>query len=912
MKPDDELAEAIAVIGMAARFPGAANVDEYWHNLQAGTTSISRFGPDELRRSGISAGMTRDPRYVPARGILGDADLFDAEYFGFTPREAEVTDPQQRLFLECAEVAFADAGYDSRRLRVPVGVFAGASASTYLSLVLGRQEELGLDEMQVAIGNELGFLATRTSYKLNLSGPSVSVQTACSTGLVAIHYACQSILDGECAVAVAGAASINFPETIGYLRTPGSIGSSDGRCRAFDADADGTVSGNGCGAVILKPLRTALRDGDNIRAVVLGSAINNDGSVKVGFTAPGVRGQRDVIRKAMRAAGVSPSRVDYVETHGTGTVLGDPIEMEALAAAYGARPADDPLRIGSVKPNIGHLDAAAGIAGFIKAVLVAESGIVPPSLNFRTPNPHASLGETHLEVVGELTTLPPRPGPRRVGISSFGVGGTNAHAIIQEFPVEPATPSDSWELLPLSAATPDALEKSAADLAARLRGDPGLSLADVAFTLQTGRRELEHRLVVLGRDVADAEESLSTGDTVRVVYGRRRGGANTEPDVAVVFSARCDLRIVDALRGQPRFAATLAECADAIGAVGGPDVLGHAQDGPGWEQPASFAMQFALARMWQACGVRPAYLVGSGIGEITAAAVAGVLSVADAATAAVRYGQSLAGSRTEPAEFGEFMGRFETRPPEIDYLSGATGEWITGDRPADSGHWAALAREQVSQETLVERVLAQPVQVMLDMGDELIRTLRCDPDRELPVGVPALSPALSTAPHLETAGRLWVAGVGVNWSELRSGEGRRRARLPGYPFQRRSYTLAADVPSASSTRTRPDLATPFRAPEAGVQASLVAMFEAVLGVAGIGITDSLLELGGDSLMATRVLSRIHEQYGVELSAKDFLRDPTVSGAEDLVNDQLETLVSQLDPDEVAALLSRLDGVTDHG
>jgi acyl transferase domain-containing protein len=323
-------------------------------------------------------------------------------------------------------------------------------------------------------------------------------------------------------------------------------------------------------------------------------------------------------------------------------------------------------------------------------------------------------------------------------------------------------------------------------------------------------------------------------------------------------------------------------------------------------------MQFALARMWQACGVRPAYLVGSGIGEITAAAVAGVLSVADAATAAVRYGQSLAGSRTEPAEFGEFMGRFETRPPEIDYLSGATGEWITGDRPADSGHWAALAREQVSHETLVERVLARPVQVTLDMGDELIRTLRCDPDRELPVGVPALSPALSTAPHLETAGRLWVAGVGVNWSELRSGGGRRRARLPGYPFQRRSYTLAADVPSASSTRTRPDLATPFRAPEAGVQASLVAMFEAVLGVAGIGIMDSLLELGGDSLMATRVLSRIHEQYGVELSAKDFLRDPTVSGAEDLVNDQLETLVSQLDPDEVAALLSRLDGVTDHG
>ncbi|WP_232665904.1 type I polyketide synthase [Pseudonocardia sp. TRM90224] len=642
---------AIAVIGMTGRFPGARTVDEYWHNLIAGVETIGRFTHDELAAGGVPERLYTDDRYVPARGVLGGADLFDAEYFSMSPREAELTDPQQRLFLECVESALQDAGYDSERLAERVGVFAGCSASSYLRTIHRSIDAEDLDETQVKIGNDVDFLTTRVAYKLNLSGPCVTVQTACSTGLVAVHLACQSLLDGECTMAVAGAASIVYPEETGHLYEEASIGSPDGHCRAFDAAARGTVGGNGCGAVVLKPLAAAIRDRDHIRCVILGSAINNDGSSKVGFTAPSVKGQRNAIRRAHAVAGVAAASISYVEAHGTGTPLGDPIEVAALTQAFGPDPASEPCLIGSVKPNIGHLDAAAGLAGFIKAALVVERGRIPPTLHFTEPNPEAGLEDGRFRVVAEPTPWPAGSSPRRAGVSSFGIGGTNAHAVVQEFPPQPRHDTGgSWQVLPLSARNDTILGRAAGELVRHLRTDPGVALGDVAFTLQTGRRELDHRLAVVAQSVQEAEEALSTGDRTAVVRGRRASSA--EPRVAFVFpgqGAEFPGMARELAAAEPAFASFLHDGLAAVARYTSDDVekyltaedatAGSVEAGTALAQPALFVFEHALARLWISWGVRPSCLLGHSLGEITAATVAGVFSLDDAARAVALRGR---------------------------------------------------------------------------------------------------------------------------------------------------------------------------------------------------------------------------------------------------------------------------------
>ncbi|HXO41376.1 MAG TPA: amino acid adenylation domain-containing protein, partial [Thermoanaerobaculia bacterium] len=503
--------EGIAIVGMAGRFPGARDLTELWENLRAGKESIRRFSEDELLAAGIPAEMLARPDYVRARGALDEYDRFDAGFFDVAPSEAEALDPQHRLFLETAWAALESAGCDPARCGGPVGVFAGVSANTYLlSHLLDDPGALAAaDASQAMLGGDKDFLATRVSYKLNLHGPSLTVQTACSTSLVAVHLACRSLLGRECDLALAGGVSLTVPQVAGYLYREGGIASPDGHCRAFDAGARGTVSGSGVGVVVLRRLADALAAGDPIRAVVLGTAINNDGAGKVGYTAPAVDGQAEVIAAAQRVAGVAPDDLTYVEAHGTGTPLGDPIEIAALRKAFlagGARGADGTrgerrgfCAIGSVKTNIGHLDAASGVAGLIKTVLALEHREIPPSLHFTVPNPQIDFAASPFYVNAQLAAWPSTGAPRRAGVSSFGIGGTNAHAVLEQAPAAgvPSGPSRPHLLLLLSARSADALETMTDRLAGHLEAHPEISLADVAHTLQLGRRAMPHRRMLV-------------------------------------------------------------------------------------------------------------------------------------------------------------------------------------------------------------------------------------------------------------------------------------------------------------------------------------------------------------------------------------------------------------------------------
>jgi len=637
--------EAVAIIGMSGRFPGAGNLSEFWENLCAGRETISRFGPDEMElASAREAAAMRDPAYVPARGVLEGAETFDAAFFGILPNEAEVMDPQHRVFLECAWHALEDAGYDPETPGRSVGVFAGMSNNSFFAAhVLGHPEAIervGDDATMMA--NEKDYLATRVSYKLNLRGPSINVVTACSTSLVAVCQAVQSLLTFQCDMALAGGVSVKCPQKRGYLYREGFILSPDGHCRAFDARAQGTVFSNGVGAVVLKRLSDALADGDHIEAVIRGSAVNNDGSSKVSFAAPSVDGQAEAIALAHAIADVDPSTIRYVETHGTGTALGDPIEIAGLTQAFRAGGATGTAfcALGALKANIGHLDAAAGVAGLIKTVMVLKHRMIPPVPHFERPNPQLRLAESPFVIDKELREWPPDGVPRRAGVSSFGAGGTNAHVVVEEAPESPsALEASASQLLVLSARTETALDAATDNLRDYLSKHEEISLADAAYTLQMGRRAFRHRRVFACGDRTEAINLLARPVSNRVFTGT----ANRQPEgVAFLFPGqgsqyvnmgRALYRAVSVFRDE------VDECADVLHPLLGEDVraiLYPAEDGIAAAeklitqtfvtQPALFVIEYALARLWMSWGIQPAALIGHSLGEYVAACLAGVFT----------------------------------------------------------------------------------------------------------------------------------------------------------------------------------------------------------------------------------------------------------------------------------------------
>ena len=660
--------DGIAIIGMAGRFPQAPNLQRFWENLYQGIEATTFFSDQELEQAGISPELLRHPNYVKARGVLQDADLFDAGFFGYSPREAELTDPQVRLFLECAWEALESAGWEPEKFPGMIGVYAGMSFTSYIWQLAGEEMEGdSVSAFRLLMGGaEKDHLATTVSYRLNLRGPSFNIQTACSTSLAAVHAAARAVMTYECDMALAGGATVSVPQLSGYMYEPGGIASSDGHCRSFDADASGSVSGDGVGVVLLKRLEDAVADGDTVYAVIKGSAVNNDGRRKVGFTAPAVEGQAEVIAMALAAAEVECESIGYIEAHGSATTMGDPIEIAALNQAYGQaalKPAS--IAVGSVKSNLGHLNAAAGVAGLIKTILSLQHGYIPPSLNFRQANPKIPFERGPFRVNHTLSPWPESNKPRRAGVSSFGIGGTNVHVILEEAPeTKPSEPAKPWQLILISARSRQALERATDQLAANLLQHPEQNFADVAFTLQQGRKAFEHRRVAVSHDASTAITLLQGRTPSRVFTAVAPSGRRP---VAFLLPGLGD-QYLDMGRGlyesEPEFARHVDHCSEFLKPLLGVDLRktmypdsrvrqqnevrmeermnfrnlvqrAREENSPAlqeihrtlWAQPALFVIEYALAKLWMSWGVVPESMMGYSIGEYVAACLAGVISL---------------------------------------------------------------------------------------------------------------------------------------------------------------------------------------------------------------------------------------------------------------------------------------------
>ncbi len=868
----------IAIVGMACRFPGAADIETFWDNLRRGVESVTVFSPAELAAAGVAEATRADPAFVPAGGVVAHAEDFDAAFFDYSPREAALIDPQQRLLLECAVEALERAGCDPDTARGPIGVYAGMGTNTYLYNVV-RPPELSTspDVLPLIYSNGHDFLATRIAYKLNLTGPCLTVQSACSTSLLAIHLACQGLLAGECDVALAGGVSVRVPQRVGYLWRDGYPLSPDGHCRAFDAAARGTVFGNGAGLVVLKRLADARAAGDPLVALVRATAVNNDGSRKMGYTAPSVLAQAALIGEAHALAEVSADAVSYVEAHGTGTILGDPVEVAALTRAFRrTSPRVGFCALGSLKTNVGHMDAAAGVGSFIKTALALQHRELPASLNFTRANPELALESSPFYVNDRLRPWDTDALPRCAGVNSLGVGGTNVHAILEEAPPpEPSGPARPHQLLVLSAKSETALDTLSARLAARLTAEPALPLADVAFTLATGRRRLPFRRTLVCPDAGSAAALLtaSAAPQLHARHDEQRGRG-----VAFLFPGGGGqlVRLGAALhRHEPVFRQTVDQCAAALQPALGLDLrqaLWPRPDAEDWaagqreririQQCAVFVIEVALARLLESWGIRPTAMLGHSLGEFAAATLAGVFRLEDALQlvalrgallesmppglslsvalseddVAPLLGQSLSlaavnapalcvvsgapaavaafearlqtqnvesvrlhltvaahSSMTEPliAPFAAALRRYPLKPPAIPYVSGATGDYVRPEEATDPDFWAFHLRRTVRFSAGLQQLLPDAEQVLLEVGPGVaLSTLA----RRFP-GAGARAPIVTALGHprdprpedeslLDALGRLWAAGVAVDWPGYFGAERRRRVVLPTAPFER--------------------------------------------------------------------------------------------------------------------------------
>ncbi|MFI6452828.1 type I polyketide synthase [Streptosporangium amethystogenes] len=993
-KQEEPTGLEIAIVGMAGRFPGADSVERFWDNVLSGDEQISSFTADDAVAAGVAPEQARRPDYRHVHGVLDGIEYFDNVMFGYTPRDAALLDPQQRVFLECAWAAMEDAGYAPRAERAPVGVYAGASQNAYLLNHLLRSPGAlaNTSPQELLLATEKDLLASRVSYHLDLRGPSVSVQSSCSSSLVSVHMACQALLAGECELALAGGVTIHVPQKEGYQYTVGSVFSSSGRCLPFDAEADGTVFGNGVGVVVLKPLADALADHDTIHAVILGSAVNNDGARRAGFTAPAVDGQVAVIRAAHRVAGVDPRTITYVETHGTGTSLGDPIEFEALAEAFGTDGA--PCTLGTLKAQIGHLASAAGVAGLIKTVLALKHRVLPPSRHFTRPNPEIDLDSGRFRLLTEATSWPEH-GRRLAAVSSFGIGGTNAHMVLEEPPPpSPHSPGRrEHEVLPLSAREDEALLELAARLREHLATHPEAELRDVAATLQSGRTPQRRRATVACTDIDSAIAALAavrspTADARDrgVVFmfpgqgaqrvGMGRGLYETEETFRTWIDAADELLDFD-LRG--------------LLYAGDPAENGQTLARTGYTQPALFAVEHALARLWMELGLVPRAMIGHSLGEYVAATIAGcfdfttaldlvavrarlmqdqppgamlavalpvaeVLPVLGAETvvAAVNGpalcvvsgpvpavevlekrlradGATCRRLRTShafhspmmeavAAPFAARLREATRRPPTIPFVSNLTGDWIRPEEAVDPEYWVRHLLAPVRFHEGVGRLLSGPASVLLEVGPgAALRALvgRAGDDHAVLGGLPEADDGAYLA---RTVGRLWEAGVSVDWSRWRRGTWS-RIPLPTYPFRRRRHWVEP-VPgsglglavTAEETHDAQD-ARPVSGAEradatrsvAGLSETVLSIWRELLGIDDVGLDDDFFELGGHSLLATRIIARVADMTGVELPGDALHSAPTPRGLAALAErrDSLPVVGDGPDPELMAQLIAEI-------
>lgn len=977
--------EAIAVIGMTGRFPGAANVEQFWRNLMAGVESISTFTDEELAAAGLDvAAVKKQPGFVAARGVLKDAEWFDAAFFGIIPKEAEVIDPQQRLFLESAWEALENAGYDPARYPGPIGVYAGAGNGTYYINNLHGHPGLA-DALNVQLGNEKDFLATRAAYKLNLKGPAISVNTACSTSLVAVCQACQSLLNFQCDIALAGGVSVTFPQRRAYHHQEGGIVSPDGHCRTFDANAQGTVSSDGLGLVVLKRLTEALKDGDEIHAVIKGAALNNDGAAKVSFTSPGVDGQAEVIALAQAQAGFDPSTISYIEAHGTATPLGDPIEIAALTQAFGATAAKNFCGIGSVKTNIGHVDTAAGVAGLIKTVLALKYKLLPASLHYKQPNPRIDFANSPFYVNGCLAEWKAGPTPRRAGVSSFGLGGTNAHVVLEEAPPrESSGPAREWQLLVLSAKTASALDTATANLLQHFKADPSAELPDAAFTLQTGRAEFNHRRMLVCRDRSDAVNALQTGDPRRVVTRQRE---MEDPPVVFMFPGQGAQYVnmgAELYRAEPLFKAEVDRCAELLQphlehdlrevlfpaaeqTKASEELLRQTR----YTQPALFVIEFAVARLWMSWGIKPRAMIGHSVGEYVAGCLAGVFTVEEAlelvaararliqaqpggAMLAVRLKESdvlpllqdglslaavnsfsssvvsgpyeavanlekileergVAARRLQTSHafhsammdpvigpFTELLRKVKFKEPTIPYVSNVTARWVTASEATSPEYWAGHVRQTVRFADGIAELMKDQQYVLLEAGPGQTLSALARQNSAITPGRVTLASFFAskekmseTCAMLDALGRLWLAGVKVDWNGFHAQAKRRRVPLPTYPFERKRFWVEPparatrqaasnnlSITAAPPTPKMDEEPVPSPRTEALAPMSrkerLVAMIRAQLeelsgaSLANLASATTFAEMGFDSLFLSQASHTFQKKLGIKVAFRQLL------------------------------------------
>jgi phthiocerol/phenolphthiocerol synthesis type-I polyketide synthase E len=960
----------IAVIGASGRFPGARDLEGFWANLAADRESVTSFGTGSY-------------------GVIPDADAFDAAFFGYAPAEALILDPQHRVFMECAWEALEIAGYDPAAYPGPIGVYAGCADTSHAQALQDARPRLtGMSQWQLKLAAGADFLTSRTAYKLGLTGPAITVQTACSTSLVAVHLAAQALLAGECDIALAGGVTVHVPTPVSeFDDDQDGVLSADGHCRAFDAAANGAVPSDGAGVVVLKRLDEAIADRDHVSAIIRGSAVTNDGAAKVGFTAPGIDGQAAAIRAALTIAEVDPATVSYVEAHGTGTPVGDPIEVRALAKAFGAE--GGTCLLGSVKTSVGHTDAAAGVIGLIKVVLALEHELIPATLHFREPNPEIDFAATRFEVCGTDRRWPRVPGqPRRAGVNSLGIGGTNAHVIVEEAPAQdpalaglplnglplnglplnglPLNGLHPHHLLVLSARTPGALRSATSRLAAHLRAHPHVPLDDIAWTLQTGRRAFAHRSFAVSTDHESAIAALNRADlTVRA--------AGPQPPVTFLFPAQGGQYAGMARElydGQPAFREEFDRCADLAEPMLRFDLRRVLSPPPADDheaaerltsmavaQPAVFAVEYALARLWMALGVLPDAVAGHSLGAYAAAAIAQALSLPDALTLVIARGRLLDGldagamlavplperelspllggqlsmaavnaadqcvvaglladitalndqlaergvdgrllhisaaahsHLTAPAlaEFERVVSRVRLNAPAIPWISDRTGLPVTAREAQDPGYWVGHLRHTVRFVDTLATVLTRNDGPVLEVGPG--RTLcalarrhpACRDDRALLASMPhAVESTDGPTVFATAAGMLWCSGVPIAWPEMHRGQRPHRVPLTTYPFERQRFRLDGAIEAKPAAE--PDELT-ADGPVSARERALAGVFGDVLGLSEVGTHDNFFDLGGDSLLARRVVDQAARTLSLKLSIRMIFDEPTVAGLAKLI------------------------------
>ena len=929
--------DQIAIIGMAGRFPGAPTLAHFWKNLSGGVESVSFFSRDELLAAGVSQQMLARRQYVAAKGVLDDSNLFDARYFDLSTREAMVMDPQFRVFLETVVEAMEDAGYAADDASRRTGIFAGAGTNTYHEYLRACPELVEtVGTLQAVLLNEKDFLPTWAAYKLNLTGPCVAVQSACATSLVAVHMACQSLLNGECDIAIAGAVSLSFPQRAGYLYVEGGLWSPDGHCRAFDAKTLGSVPGEGVGVVVLRRLGDAIEQGDAIRAIVRASSINNDGSDKISFLAPSEKGIATAVTESIAIAGIDCESIRYVEAHGTGAPLADPIEIASLAKSFRAHTSKKEFcAIGSVKTNIGHLDTAAGIASLIKTVLALENGVIPPSLNCDEPNPLMKFSQTPFYVARQAEDWGRNGKPRLAAVNSFGIGGTNAHLILEEAPPrvtgEKSLPD---QLLVLSARSEGALIKVSENLADNLSRSPETSLSAVAFTLGVGRRAHEFRRFVVGGDLSGAVAALKAdkpGTTARA-------GAELEdrvmtfifPDRGAEYAGLAS----DIYRDEPVFRQAFDQCATTSNRLlrinirsliqppsGNGSYNSHLLARSTVSAAFSVAVEYALAQLLMSWGVRPQAVMAEGTGEYTGACIAGALSIEEAMSLAIL--DEMTGNGTSHVialTANSSRQAIEDRVLRLAFFSSSHGKWLGPVYEPPAGSRAQAPRNRAAFEAAIEAENRVLLEVGLSsassefekLDSTIIPTLR---GRDESISV--------RARLLNALGELWLAGIPIDFQALNSNQQCRRVPLPTYPFERQLYwaeSIKTDDGAMSplwesSDEQRPTVrgsaadGSEEGEPSNDLQAVLAVMWATYLGIDRVGIHDGFFELGGNSIAATRIVMTIRETLQVDLPLRSILDHPTVAS----LAEEIEKVAQQFESDvhQIARVVREIHALPAH-